>query len=144
MSSTVKGLLQKINFIEKDMELHKQILFSIDGDDRNQIEAVVAKIAGFKAQIEDLRQKINEIDADEYNRIIRIETGSQVFKSLSEDKQFEEVITLNETGQCGLKLADETTLDCLVAAREASGDWSVLTVEGEVMEYRADQVKAPL
>ena len=100
MSEKVKGLLQKINFIEADMDLHKQILVSIPSDQKSEMEAVVKKIAEQKKQINDLRLKIKEIDEDEYNKIIAIENAAQTFQTISKDKKFVQVKTLNETGEC--------------------------------------------
>ena len=142
MSSTVKGILQKINFIEKDMELHKQILFSIEADDKDQIERVIKQIADFKAQIEELRLKIKEVDESEYYRIIRIEAGTLTFRKLSENKSFKAVNTLNDSGQCRVTLSSGETLECLVAAQEESGDWCVLTVDGDVRELGASEVQS--
>ena len=44
MSAEVKTLLQKINFIETDMEVHKQILLSIPS---NNIEIFETSAFGF-------------------------------------------------------------------------------------------------
>ncbi len=48
MSSEVKGLLQKINFIETDMDLHKQILVSIPSDNKIEMQTIIAKMADQK------------------------------------------------------------------------------------------------
>jgi len=50
MSTKVKALLQKINFVEADMEMQKQILFSIPTDNQSEIEKQIHKIAGLKKQ----------------------------------------------------------------------------------------------
>lgn len=141
MSSTVKTLLQQINFIETDMELHKQILFTVPAEDTAQIESVVKKIAAFKSQVAQLRQEIKAIDENEYDRIIQIETATLAFRQMAEDKEFSRVLTLNESGRCRLSLMDGTGVDCLVAAMEANGDWSVLTVDGEVKVIEAFRVR---
>ena len=135
MSSKVKGILQKINFIETDMALHKDILFSIPSDQKEEMERVLKIIAGMKAQIESLRQKIKEIDEDEYNRIVAIEAATDQFKKLSQGKKFARVNTLNETGECFVTLNDGSRIDCLVAAQEEDGNWIVLTLEGETREF---------
>ncbi|MCG8567777.1 MAG: hypothetical protein MI747_22150 [Desulfobacterales bacterium] len=135
MSSKVKGILQKINFIETDMALHKDILFSIPSDQKEEMEKVLKTIADMKGQIEGLRLKIKEIDEDEYNKIIAIEAATEKFKVLSQGKKFAQVNTLNETGECFITLNDGTRVDCLVAAKEENGNWIVLTLEGETREY---------
>ena len=132
--STVKGLLQKINFVEADMELHKQILFSIPAENKSEIEKVVNTIAAQKKQICDLRDQIKELDVDEYNKIIAIEQAAERFRQISKDKKFAQVKTLNEDSQCFITFSDGTRLDCLVAAKEENGNWTVLTIEGETKE----------
>ncbi len=135
MSSKVKGILQKINFIETDMALHKDILFSIPSDQKEEMERVLTQIAEMKGQIEALRLKIKEIDEDEYNRIIAIEAATEKFKALAQGKKFAQVNTLNETGECSITLNDGTRIDCLVAAREEDGNYIILTLDGETREY---------
>jgi TolA-binding protein len=135
MSAKIKGLLQKINFIETDMELHKQILASIPSDDKKQITTTITKIADLKQQINELRQQIKQIDEDEYNKIIIIEKAAQTFRKIAKDKKFVQVNTLNESGVCFITFNDGTRLECLVTAKEENGNWTVLTLEGETKEY---------
>ena len=135
MSSEIKGLLQKINFIEADMELHKQILVTLPSDDKNEIKTIISKIADQKQEIDALRQQIKRIDEDEYNRIIAIENAAQAFRQIAKDKKFVQVNTLNESGTCFVTFNDGTRLDCLVKAKEENGNWMVLTLEGETKEY---------
>jgi len=135
MKERVKGLLQKINFVETDMELQKQILFSIPSDQKGEMEKVMDVIASQKQQILDLRERIKEIDPEEYDRIITLEQGTEKFRQISKDKKFEKVHTLNEQGQCFVTMNDGTRVDCLVAAKDDTGNWTVLTLEGETLEY---------
>ncbi len=100
MSEKIKGFLQKINFIETDMEVHKQILVSIPSENKSEIKTIVSKIAGQKHQINELRQQIKKIDEDEYNKIIAIEKAAQVFRQIAKNKKFVQVNTLNESGVC--------------------------------------------
>ncbi len=141
MTETVKGLLQKINFIETDMDLHKQILVSIPSENKAEIETVIKKIAAQKDQINDLRLKIKDIDENEYNKIIAIEKGAQDFRQISKDKKFVLVNTLNDTGECFITLNDGTRIDCLVAAKEENGNWTILTLEGVTKELPGGLVK---
>jgi len=141
MSDQVKPLLQKINFIEADMDLHKQILVSIPSDNKAEMEKVIKKIADQKKQIDALRNRIKLIDEDEYNRIIAIEQAAQKFKKLASTKKFVLVNTLNETGECYITLTDGTRLDCLVAAKEENGNWTIMTLDGETKEYPAGIVR---
>ena len=141
MSVTVRGLLQKINFIETDMDLHKQILLSISPKDTDQMEAVIRKIADQKRQIEQLRDNIKMVDEQEYNKIIAIEAATKTFQQMAANKKFVLVNTLNETGECFIILNDGTCIDCLVAAKEENGSWTVLTLEGQVREYPGSLIK---
>ncbi len=141
MKEHVKGLLQKINFIETDMELQKQILFSIPSDQKDEIKKVLDMIASQKQQINELRGKIKEIDEDEYNRIITMEEATTKFRKLSQDKKFVKVHTLNEEGQCSVTLNDGTKIDCLVAAKDEEGNWTVLTIDAETREYPGGLIK---
>ena len=142
MGSRVKTILQKINFIETDMEIHRQILVSIDPQDRDQIRDVVGKIAGMKARIQELKQDILNHDPDEYQAMMKIETAVSQFKEQSRNKTFSRVKTLNETGECRLVLDDGQVMDCLVAAQENNGNWMVLTLEGLTMELASDRVRS--
>ncbi|MBT3387516.1 MAG: hypothetical protein HN417_06260 [Desulfobacula sp.] len=141
MSENIKGLLQKINFIETDMELHKQILVSIPSEDKSEIKNIISKIADQKNQIHALRQEIKKIDEDEYNKIIAIEKAAQVFRQIARDKKFVQVNTLNESGVCFITFNDGTRLDCLVTAKEENGNWTVLTLDGETKEYPRGIIK---
>ena len=141
MSEKIKGLLQKINFIETDMELHKQILVSIPSEDKSEIKNIISKIADQKNQIHALRQEIKKIDEDEYNKIIAIEKAAQVFRQIARDKKFVQVNTLNESGVCFITFNDGTRLDCLVTAKEENGNWTVLTLDGETKEYPRGIIK---
>jgi len=141
MSTKTKEILQKINFIEADMELHKQILFSIPSDNKKEMEEVIDKIADLKNQINDLRQEIKKTDKDEYDKIIAIERAAEIFRQISKDKKYTHVNTLNETGECFITFNDGTRLDCLVAAKEENGNWTVLTLEGETKEFPGGFIK---
>ncbi|HCY86577.1 MAG TPA: hypothetical protein DHV36_15695 [Desulfobacteraceae bacterium] len=141
MKDRVKGLLQKINFIETDMDLQKQILFSIPSDDKDEIKKVMNTIARQKGEIHELRKKIKEIDEDEYNRIITLEQATEKFRQLSRDKKFVQVHTLNEEGECFITLNEGSRIDCLVAAKDENGDWTVLTIDGETKEYPGGLVR---
>ena len=141
MSAKIKEILQKINFIEADMDLHKQILLSIPSDNKTEMETIITKIADQKKQINELRLAIKKIDENEYNKIIAIERAAKTFRQIARDKKFVRVNTLNESGVCFIALNDGTRLDCLVAAEEENGNWTVLTLEGETKEYPGGLVK---
>ena len=141
MKDRVKGLLQQINFIETDVEIQKQILFSIPEGDRVEMEKVLTVIAAHKAQIKELRSRIEQVDPEEYQKIVMIEQATETFRTLSENKKWVEVNTLNETGQCVLTLNDGTCIECLVSAKDDEGNWTVLTLDGETKQYPGGLVK---
>lgn len=142
MSDTkVKALLQKIQYIETDMEMQKQIVFSIPSDQKDDIKRYLEQIAGLKQQIHDLRQEIKQIDPAAYDRLIAIENGTRQFQEISKQKKFVHVNSMNTDGQCSIMLNDGTTIECLVAAREADGNWTILTLTGDVKHYPAGLIK---
>ncbi len=141
MSDRVKTLLQQINFIEIDMDMQKQILVSIPSDAKAEIEATILKIAEMKKQVEELRNRIKEADEDEYNKMVAIERAADEFKRIAKTKKFTLVNTLNESGECYITLTDGTRMDCLVAAREENGNWTILTLDGETKEYPAGIIR---
>ncbi len=140
-SARVKELLQRINFIEIDMDIQKQILVSIPSANPKDMEAVIREIAGRKNQIHALRLEIKKTDEAEYNRIITIEGAAETFRQIAKDKTFVCVNTLNDSGACFITLTDDTRLDCLVTAKEENGNWTVLTLDGKTREYASGRVK---
>lgn len=135
MSATVEDLIKKINYIETDMELHKQILSAIPSDDKAEMEKVITMIAGQKRQIQELREQIKAVDESAYKRILAIERGTMEFRALARTRKFSQVKTPDESGACFVTLADGSRLDCLVAAREEGGNWTLMTLEGEIKEF---------
>ncbi len=140
-SAKIKELLQRINFIESDIDIQKQILVSIPSNNKKDMEAVIKKIAGQKEQIRRLRLDIKNTDEAEYKRIIEIEQAAETFRKISQGKKFVFVNTLNESGTCSITLNDGTRMDCLVTAKEENGNWTVLTLDGETKQYPSGLVK---
>ena len=140
-SAKIKELLQRINFIEADMDIQKQILVSIPTSNKKDMEAVIKKIADLKAKIDGLRLDIKNTDEAEYDRIMAIEQAADTFRQISRDKKFVLVNTLNESGTCFITLNDGTRFDCLVTAKEENGNWTVLTLDGETKQYPSGLVK---
>ena len=141
MKQKVRALLQKINYIEMDMDLQRQILRSIPSKDRDDMEAVIKKIAEMKQQILDLREEIRNTDPEEYQRIIDMEQATERFKALAMEKRFVQVKTPDETGICFVTLNDGSRLDCLVAAKDEDGHWTLLTLDGEIKAYPCGLVR---
>jgi hypothetical protein len=98
-------------------------------------------IAEQKQQVRDLRREIKRKDQAAYDRILAIEKGTEMFKTMAQDKQFDRVDTPDDSGACKITLSDGTDVDCLVAAREENGDWMILTRDGEVKQFPKGLVK---
>lgn len=99
------------------------------------MEKIINNIADLKKQILGLRLEIKKTDKTEYDKIIAIEQAAEKFKQLSKNKKFISVSTLNESGECYITLNNGTRIDCLVAAKEENGNFTILTVDGEAKEY---------
>ena len=141
MSTTiVQDILKKINYIEAEVEIQKQILFSIPGDQKKEIETIVEKIAKAKNQIIQLREEIKQISPAEYQKIIDIEKGLSQFKELAAQKTFKDVENMTPESPCRLKCQDGSEISYLLKAHEENGDITVLTIEGEVLNFRQDEI----
>ena len=140
MKEKVKTILQRINFIETDMELQKQILFSIPKENKEEMKEVLQKISELKNKISDLKESINKIDPKEYQKIIRIEKSAADFKKATLNRKLVDVKTLNNDGECSLTLKDKTVYECLVTAKDEFGDWVILTIDGRTMEFSKKEV----
>jgi hypothetical protein len=141
MKEKVRALLSKINYIETDMEMQRQILRSIPSDQKGEMEAVVRKIADLKQQVLDLRLEIQKTDQEEYNRIVAMEQAAERFKTLAQEKTFVQVRQPDEQGLCAITLNDGSSLACLVAAQDQDGNWTLLTPDGEIKEFPGGLVK---
>lgn len=140
MGQKANNILQKIDFLEKDMELQKQILFSIPEEDKEEAEAVLKTIASLKEQILELKRSIREVDPEAYERVMALEKATAEFKRIAAEKKFVAVATLDQHRECSVTLQDGTVLECLVTAQTENGDWTLLTLDGELMELSADEV----
>ena len=141
MKERVRALLSKINYIETDMELQKQILRSIPSGQTEEMEEVVVKIADMKQQIIDLRLEIQKTDPEEFNRIKAMEEAAERFKALAKEKKFVQVRSTDDQGLCSIALNDGSRLECLVAAQDEAGNWTLLTLAGEIKEFPGGLVK---
>lgn len=141
MKHKVQGLLQKINYVEQDMELQKQILVTIPTKDEDDIKEVITNIAGLKEKIASLKLEIKEVDPDEYDRMMAMEKASDKFREIAKDKKFEYVKTFGNDGDLSVVMDDDVVNECLVIAKEESGGWVLLTMNGEVLELPEGSVK---
>ena len=140
MSARLHAVYQKIHFIERDIELHKQILATIPSGNRADIEEVIGKIAAMKRQLAELKESIAVIDPEEYQRLQKLDGEAARFKELAGQTELKEIYTLDQYRVCALRLADGSEVDCLVAARRQDDGWLVLTLAGECRELAATEV----
>ena len=95
-----EALLKKINYIEADVEIQKQILFSIPSDQQKEMEKTISLIAARKKEIELLRQELKKIDPVEYDLIVRFENTLTEFKKIAAENPFQSVVNRNVHEQC--------------------------------------------
>lgn len=136
----VHDILRKISYIEADIEIQKQILYSIPSDQQQEMEKTIALIAKRKQEIDVLRQQIKAVDPEEYERIMVLEKAAEQFRKLAQEKTFEEVVSRQPGTDCAITLTQGEVIECIVKARENTGDWTVITLEGEVRSIPASMV----
>jgi hypothetical protein len=147
--SIIQDLLKKINYIEADIEIQKQILFSIPSEKQAEMEKIVAIIAAKKTEIETLRMQIKGIDPEEFARILMFEKAIDEFKKLAATRQFTSITGRNITEECVLTLRERKSVECLVKACDADGNWTIIDIEGKIQNFSKDTVaeepaKSPL
>lgn len=141
MKEKVTAVMQRITFLEQDLELQKHILRAVPTGEAEQGRKVLSTIADIKEKIEACRLEIKALDPDEYARMVRFEEAAAAFKKAAEGREFVSVTDLNTSEACRIETVDGASFECLVKARDAAGEWLALTVDGEVMSLGADQVK---
>lgn len=140
MKTSVQHLLKKINYIEAEVEIQKQILFSIPSDNKKDIEAVIQKIAHAKDEIVKLRKEIELISPEEYQKILKIEEASLAFKKIAASKKFTTVESMSTAEKCSIQLKDGKELPCLIKASDAAGNWTVITLDGDICHYSREEL----
>ena len=136
----VQDLLKMINYIEADIEIQKQILFSIPSEQKEEMEKTIGIIAAKKAEIEALRQQIKETDPAEFERIVIFEKAIDAFKELAATRQFTSITGKNINESCQLVLKDDDAIECLIKACDADGNWTIITLEGEIQHFAQSTV----
>ncbi|MFV0438360.1 MAG: hypothetical protein ACK5PS_13345 [Desulfopila sp.] len=136
----VEQVLQKIHFIERDIELHRNILMSVADDDRKEMERVIGEIARMKGRVEELKGSIAELDPEVHGQVLQLEEGTRKFQQLARERAFQMVFTLDQLGECVINLVDGSQVECLVKAVDERGAWVGLTHHGEVVEFSAKEV----
>ncbi len=140
MLNNAQDILKKINYIEVDMDIQKQILFSIPSADKAEIEKTMNVIAGKKEEINKLRQELQTVAPEEYERILTFEKASLEFRALAAEKQFKEISSFDGTTACEISLKTGKVTNCLVKAMDATGDWTIMTLDGEIKTFAADEI----
>ena len=135
MDAKVEQLLQTITFVERDIELHKNILASVPASQPQELEKVIAEIARLKQRAEELKQEVAACDPQVHAQITCLQQATKAFQEIAARKNFDQVITLDHHRECYIDLADGTRVECLVKACDEAGDWTVITLEGETREY---------
>lgn len=143
MATQTEQILQKISFLEKDMELHRNILAAIPTGKEDEVEDVLRRIVEIKGKIEGLKHSLAEVDPEMHEQIKKLEKATSAFKKIASERQFQEVVSLDHSHECFLDLVDGRRLECLVKARDLAGNWVVISLEGDTMEFNAGEVGSP-
>lgn len=139
-NTNIQDLLKKINYIEADIEIQKQILFSIPSDQEAEMEKTIGIIAEKKDEINGLRQQIKVLDPGEYERIRVFENAITEFKKIAAESKFQSIINRNVNEECSLALHNDEKIECLIKACDAQGDWTIITLEGKLQQFPESQV----
>ncbi|MCG8473374.1 MAG: hypothetical protein MI742_16165 [Desulfobacterales bacterium] len=140
MKERVSEIMQKIGLLEKDLDLQKHILKATPTGSEDQARETLATISHLKEKIEAYRQEIKAIDPEEYEQMIRFEASTARFKEEAKGRDFVSVTDLNTSMECQIEKKDGTMVQCLVKAQDATGEWLIMTVDGEVMALDAESV----
>lgn len=135
-----EALLKKINYIEADVEIQKQILFSIPSDQKTEMEKTITLIATRKKEIEALRQELQELDPEEFDRIVIFENAVAEFKKIATDNPFTSIVNRNVNEECTLALQNGAKEECLIKACDNDGNWTIITVNGQLKQFPATDV----
>ncbi len=135
-----EDLLKKINYIEADVEIHKQILFSIPSAQKGEMEKVITKIAAKKEEIEILRHELKKHDPEEFDRIITFENALSEFKKIAASSPFQSIANRNVYEECALALQNGDKLECLIKACDKNENWTIITIDGEIKQFSATDV----
>jgi hypothetical protein len=135
-----EALLKKINYIEADVEIQKQILFSIPSDQKTEMEKTITLIAARKKEIEVLRQELRELDPEEFDRIVIFENAVAEFKKIATDNPFDSIVNRNVHEECALALQSGAKEECLIKACDNDGNWTIITIDGQLRQFPAADV----
>ncbi|MEE4240196.1 MAG: hypothetical protein V2I36_01925 [Desulfopila sp.] len=140
MQTAIQNRLRKIQYIEAEIEIQKQILHSIADQDENEIREVVQKIADAKANIHQLLQEIKRFSPQEYQRIQALKNAVATLNAMASEKSFTQIESISTTPKCCITLLSGEKIACLVKASDENGNWVVITTEGELRHLKKHQV----
>jgi hypothetical protein len=140
MNHSSRNLLKKINYIEADIEIQKQILYAIPSNNKKDIEKTLRIIAGKKDEITELRKQIREVDPEEHKRIEVFEKAVNDFRKLAAETPFQSITSQNTNEPCILPLKDGSSIECLVKACDENGDWTIITLKGTIRQFKKPEV----
>lgn len=140
MNQKVQDILKKINYIEADIEIQKQILFSIPSNDESEMEKVIKSISDKKQEISALRQEIELISPEEHQKIILLEKAVSTFQKIAKTRKIRFVEAMKVNENCALSLVEKTSIPCLVKACDEDGRWIIITLDGEIKEFSPEEV----
>jgi len=141
MKQSFENILRKINYIEAEIEIQKQIAFSIPETEKSEIKKTLTKIAESKKEVAALRKILQETSPEEYQKIIAIEESLVAFENLQKSSTFKNVESLDSTGVCQATLPDGQVVDCLVKAQDEQGLWTIITLDGKIVTFSDSQIK---
>ena len=143
MKNAVQRILRKIQYIEVDIEIQKQILHTTPGQEEGEIRDVIQKIADSKEEINRLRFQIEEISPQEYQQIQALEKAAATFNSITSQDSFTIVESMSTNPNCSITYRTGNTCPCLVKASDKSGNWVIITPEGEIRHLKSQELADP-
>jgi hypothetical protein len=140
MSQKIQDILKRINYIEAEIAIQKQILFSLPSNSTLDMENVIKDIAERKEEIATLRQEILRISPEEHQKIVTLEQAVATFKKLADDKKFTFIKAMEINKECFLSLKNGQKILCLIKALQKNGGWTIISMEGEIQYFTINEV----
>ncbi len=142
---TSEDLLRKISYIEADLDIQRQILLAIPAGQTEEMEKTIATIAARKGEIQALRDQIRTLDPDAHARIVAFELASAQFRQLVSSGGYTQVVCGFDGGEAGRHtLSNGSSIPCLLKAFDGSGNWVVITTDGQILQGTGDNTTAVL
>lgn len=140
MHKSSQDIFKRISYIEADIEIQKQILFSIPSDQKDEIEEVLKIIAKAKDDIKYLHSELERSNPEEFELLSRIEQSVATFKKISSSSTFKNITNIGDDANCALNCKDGRTIQCLVKACDSKGNWTIISLDGILLKIPSDEV----